>query len=477
MKRKRAIKRMFLTLMWLSVAAGMGMIITAAMRVQEEGVCRGYDIKIDGFKEGMLFTSKDQIVGLLKVASKGDITGQLKSDFDLPVIEDLLEQSSWVYNADLYFDNNNILHANVTERKPLARVFTNIGESFYIDEAGKHIPLSDKVSLDLPVFTGYPSKKIMDAADSALIQNVIATASFVNGDPFWSAQVAQINISNCGNDCWSMEMIPVVGNHKVELGDGSDIASKFHRLYLFYDQVLKRTGFDKYQKIDVQYNGQVVGVKGNYTKIDSIQLRKNIENLLQQSRETNEMLQVAPAVGYSAAMAIDTSAEAKMIYSASEDPADSILYQQDDTTEAPPVKQEAPAPAVKKEAYTAPEHTAVEKVVKATDKKPVVKHEAAAKKETAHTTVFKEKASVKATKKKPVEKKEESKKQVAAKTNVKKLEAKKTEVKKTDSKKVTTNKNTTSKAEAKKPAAKNTGTVKKAAVTSATVKKATMKKN
>ncbi|MCH5600880.1 cell division protein FtsQ/DivIB [Niabella ginsengisoli] len=77
----------------------------------------------------------------------------------MPLIEDLLEQSSWVYNADLYFDNNDILHANVTERKPLARVFTDRGESFYIDEAGKHIPLSEKVSLDLPVFTGFPSKK------------------------------------------------------------------------------------------------------------------------------------------------------------------------------------------------------------------------------------------------------------------------------------------------------------------------------
>ncbi len=114
----------------------------------------------------------------------------------------------------------------------------------------------------------------MNAADSVLIQNVIATASFINGDPFWNAQVAQIDIHNCGADCWTMSMIPVVGNHKVDLGDGSDIASKFHRLYLFYDQVLKRTGFDKYQKIDVQYNGQVIGVKGHYSKVDSLQLRK-----------------------------------------------------------------------------------------------------------------------------------------------------------------------------------------------------------
>ncbi len=284
--------------MWLGVTAGMVTVITAAMRTQEAGFCKGYQIKIKGFKDGMLFTSEEHITDLLKTATGGEIEGQRKSAFDLPLIEDLLEQSSWVYNADLYFDNNDILHANVTERKPLARVFTNKGESFYIDEAGKQIPLSDKVSLDLPVFTGYPSKKIWNQADSSLVQNVIATASFINNDPFWTSQVAQIDIHGCGADCWNMEMIPVVGSHKVKLGDGSDIASKFHRLYLFYDQVLKRTGFDKYQKIDVQYGGQVIAVKDNYSKVDSLQLRKNIEDLLQQSREYNEMVQVKPNVDY-----------------------------------------------------------------------------------------------------------------------------------------------------------------------------------
>src|SRR5690606_18575287 len=291
--------------MWLGVAAGMGTVISAAMRAQGEGICNGYKVQIQGFQEGMLFTSKEQIVELLKTASKGEVQGQKKSEFNLPLIEDLLEQSAWVYNADLYFDNNSVLHVNVTERRPLARVFTTLGESFYIDEAARQIPLSDKVSLDLPVFTGFPKKKVMNAADSAMVQNLVATASFINSDPFWNSQVAQIDIHNCGADCWNMEMIPVVGSHKVKLGDGSDIASKFHRLYLFYDQVLKRTGFDKYQKIDVQYGGQVIAVKDNYSKVDSVQLRKNIEDLLQQSRECNEMVQVKPNVDYLAILKSD----------------------------------------------------------------------------------------------------------------------------------------------------------------------------
>ena len=290
---------MFLSLMWLCVAAGMVTLVTAAMKVQNTSQCKGYSINITGSDDGKLFTSKENIEKLLKAATKGNVKGQRMTEFNLPQIEDLLEQSAWVYNAELYFDNTNMLRVNVIERKPLARVFTNVGESFYIDESGRRIPLSDKISLDVPVFTGFPTKKILNAGDSALMQNVIATASFINEDKFWSSQVSQINISHQGVKGWQMEMVPVVGNHRVQLGDGSDIATKFHRLYLFYDQVLKRKGFDKYQTIDVQYDGQVLGMKGNYTKIDSLQLRKNIETLLEQSRDANELISETPNIGLS----------------------------------------------------------------------------------------------------------------------------------------------------------------------------------
>ena len=421
--------------MWLGVAIGMGTVITAAMRAQEAGVCNGYSIQIEGFKEGMLFTSKEQIAALLKAATKGDVKGQPKSEFNLPVIEDLLEQSAWVYNADLYFDNNNVLHANVTERKPLARVFTNVGTSFYIDEAAKQIPLSDKVSLDLPVFTGYPSKKIMNGADSVLVQNVIATASFINEDPFWNAQVAQIDINNCGADCWTMSMIPVVGNHKVDLGDGTDIASKFHRLYLFYDQVLKRTGFDKYQKIDVQYNGQVIGVKGHYSKVDSMQLRKNIESLLQQSRESNEMLEIAPSLNV-ALPPMDSSGQSMEVYNVNDESEDSLLYLGNDKPEM--VKKEEPlAVAVSKKTET---KTGTKKEVK-----PVVK--------AASKPVVPKPATIKAAPKKTVTTKKAEVKKADTKTPVKKTETKKTTDKKTSAgtaKKTEVKKTVTKKPEPKK---------------------------
>jgi cell division protein FtsQ len=284
--------------MWIGVAAGMVMLITAAMKIQNESVCAGYDVNIFDSKNEQLFISKEEIVQLLNAATNEKITDRRLNEFDLPKIEDLLEQSPWVSNAELYFNNKNILRVNVMEREPVARIFTHLGESFYIDETGRQIPLSEKVSIDVPVFTGYSLQKITNENDSILFQNIIEIASFINTHSFWSSQVSQINISRTATN-WQMEMIPVVGNHRVRLGDGSNIADKFHRLYLFYEQVLKYKGFDKYPIIDVQYSGQIIAVKGNETKIDSLQLRKNIDSLLQQSRAANEVIDKTPDIGLS----------------------------------------------------------------------------------------------------------------------------------------------------------------------------------
>ncbi len=417
---------MLLTLMWLGVGAGMFTLIAAAMRAQDGSTCKGYAISIRGAQGGSLFSSKEQIAKLLKEASGGAVKGQRKIGFNLPRIEDLLEQSSWVYNAELYFDNKDILRVNVTERKPLARIFTGNGSSFYIDEAGKQIPLSDKISLDVPVFTGYPNPKIMNAVDSALLEHMIAAASFISSDSFWVSQVSQIDIHKCGAGCWNMEMIPVVGNHRVDLGDGSDIASKFHRLYLFYDQVLKRTGFDKYKRVDVQYNGQVIGIKGDYSKLDSLQLRKNIEELLQQSRKANDLIEVAQVVPGLQLPKADTAIDIKLPYERLEDEEDMGAQ---DMEAADEKSQLVAAAAAKKEIAPASRKADVKKEAsKNTVRKPTAPAKQTQKKETSgrpatkttdrKRTAVKEKTTVK--KPAAAKRKETAKKVAAKRTSTKK---------------------------------------------------------
>lgn len=271
---------MFITV-WLCIGAGMLTLLLAAISKKNKGRCKDYTITLNGVQNNFFIDEKD-VEQLLMKATKGNIRGEQIASFKLHELEVMLEHNTWIDNAELYFDNRDVLHITITEKEPVARVFTTAGNSFYIDSLGRKMPLSDKLSARVPVFTGFPDKKKLNAGDSLLLNNIRVAANYIMNHPFWMSQVSQIDIT-VDRD---FEMIPVVGNHLVKLGNGENIDKKFHRLLLFYKQVLSKTGFDKYKVIDVQYKGQVVVSKyAGDAKIDSVQLRRNVEKLLRQSVE------------------------------------------------------------------------------------------------------------------------------------------------------------------------------------------------
>ena len=281
MNAKTTIKKILFVAVWLCIGGGMLTLLLAAISKKNKGQCKEYSIEIKGGEDN-LFIGKKDVEQLLMKATKGNIKGEAVASLNLHELEQMLEHNTWISKAELYFDNRDVLHIIVKERTPVARIFTTAGSSFYIDSLGIRMPLSDKLSARVPVFTGFPDKKKMTATDSVLLNDVKVTANYIINDPFWTSQVAQIDITADN----SFEMIPVVGNHLVKLGNGDDIDKKFHRLMVFYKQVLSKTRFDKYKVIDVQYKGQVVASRyAGGAKIDSVQLRKIVEKLLRQSME------------------------------------------------------------------------------------------------------------------------------------------------------------------------------------------------
>jgi len=281
---KTTIRKVLFIAIWLCIGGGMVSLLLAAITKKNNGLCKDYTISIEGGKNNLFIDNKD-VEQLLFKATKGPLKGDPIAAFNLYELEQMLEKNTWVDEADMYFDNKDVLHVSITEKEPIARIFTTDGNSFYINDNGKKMPLSDKLSARVPVFTGYADKKKMNAADSLFLKQVTNVAEFIENNPFWMSQVAQIDITDDGN----FEMIPLVGNHLVKLGNGENIEKKFNRLMIFYKQVLSKTGFDKYKIIDVQYKGQVVVSKSALDrKVDAEQLKKNVEKLLRQSEEAEK---------------------------------------------------------------------------------------------------------------------------------------------------------------------------------------------
>lgn len=142
------------------------------------------------------------------------------------------------------------------------------------------MPLASFRTVKVPVFTGIPDSAGVKNKDSLLLIQMRDMAQLIVNDSFWNAQVAQIDRTVDQN--W--ELVPVVGDHIVKLGQATDFPAQLKKLFIFYKQVLVKSGFNRYRTVDLRFDNQVVAGYGVGPQVDSIQLRKSVQQLLQQSR-------------------------------------------------------------------------------------------------------------------------------------------------------------------------------------------------
>jgi cell division protein FtsQ len=152
--------------------------------------------------------------------------------------------------------------------------------------------------------TNFTSSRRYNAKDSLLLNSVKTIAKYINAHTFWSAQIAQVDVLP-GN---TFELVPVVGNHLIRIGNADNLEEKLDRLFLFYKQVAAKSGFDKYAVLDVQYDRQVIGSKSRFTsEVDSIQLQKNIEALIKKSKDAAFQDSLAEIAAFNAQVHRDTT--------------------------------------------------------------------------------------------------------------------------------------------------------------------------
>jgi len=254
MVKKTTILQWMLTTLWVAMGAGLVVLLVAAIRKEDTQLCTGINVVIKGVSNNF-FVDKKDILKSIDEYIDGSPVGQSVSLLNLKVLENDLQKNIWVKQAQLYFDNNAMLQVIVMEREPVARVFTNSGTTFYIDSATAMLPLSEKYSARLPVFTNFPSDKaVLLKQDSLLLKDIYTISMAIQQDTFWMAMIDQIDITPQRN----FEFVPKVGNSIIIFGDAVNVTEKLQKLLLFYKEVIVKTGWDKYSVINVQYANQVV---------------------------------------------------------------------------------------------------------------------------------------------------------------------------------------------------------------------------
>src|SRR5690606_19876204 len=144
---------------------------------------------------------------------------------NVKAIEEQTYENPWVKNAEVYLDKNQSMHIYITQHTPSARLFFENAQTYYLNENLALLPASEKFAYYTSVVTNIPwyAKDSMNIATRA---KILFLVKFIEKDSFWNAQTEQIAMTPDGE----FELYPVLGTHKIILGDTSLLKEKLENV-------------------------------------------------------------------------------------------------------------------------------------------------------------------------------------------------------------------------------------------------------
>jgi cell division protein FtsQ len=258
--------KILVTAAWVLMTGGLFALLGFTTTEHNSDVCKKYIIHIDYGKADVLITEGDVYS---VVRSTGNLLkGQHLGSIDFERIEREIKRQSYVANAQAYMTLEGVVEIDVVQRQPILRIFNEKGESYYLDGLGNLMPLNPAFSARVLVATGsIPenfSKKVCYLTDSvkkkdsveyhSVMNNLYKLSAYITKDKFLKAQIEQIYVDPNGE----FELIPRIGTQIILMGNADNLEDKFERLFVFYRMGLSRTGWSRYNIINIKFKNQVV---------------------------------------------------------------------------------------------------------------------------------------------------------------------------------------------------------------------------
>ena len=182
-------------------------------------------------------------------------------DVDIPSLEKKLNELPAVDSANVYLNLNGKLNVDIKQRVPVFRL-NNGGKGFYVDKKGIEFPISKTYSHPCMLVSGDVKKKEY--------KKLIELIEKINKDSFCKNFFVGITKEN-GN----FNLATSDGNYKVEIGDLDRIDFKVKGFKTFVEKYLVYQAPEKYSKISVKYDNQIVTTLNSGYKPEEDSLQTN----------------------------------------------------------------------------------------------------------------------------------------------------------------------------------------------------------
>lgn len=262
-------RRLLRPAMRLLLAAAFLVTVGFADSRRHETVCTAMEIRVHG-ENGIAFIERSDVRELV-FDKFGNPVGKPLSSINMALLEKIINGNPYVAGAEVFSSVDGKLTIEVVQRNPVLRIINSSNESFYIDDEGVFMPVSDAYTANVVVANGTLSTALTDqrirvftpedAEDTAhhlnMAEKLFVLNCYIGASAFWGAQVEQVHVTAEEE----FELIPRLGNHAVLFGDITGMEEKFEKLFHFYKQGLSRAGWGEYRIVNVKYKDQVVCTK------------------------------------------------------------------------------------------------------------------------------------------------------------------------------------------------------------------------
>lgn len=223
--------------------------------------CRDVDIVINDSMKHQ-FLHHDDLQQLME-QNQLQLLGEPIHAINTHQLELFFENQPYVLNAEAYKTSQGQLTIELAQRDPMVRVINQNGESFYLDNQGKILPISPHYTAHILIINGHVPDHVKSNTSvylhdlpevSRSLTDAYELAKFVANDEFWRAQIVQIY----ADENHEFEIIPRIGPHIIELGTVDNFHRKFQKLKVLYLKGFNNIGWNKYLRINLKYDNQII---------------------------------------------------------------------------------------------------------------------------------------------------------------------------------------------------------------------------
>jgi cell division protein FtsQ len=194
--------------------------------------------------------------------------GLMTQSLDPNKVEKYILKMSEVKSVKVYKKIGKEWNIDVVLRIPIARIFNSFNETYYLDAEGYKIGTSNFHTARVLVFNGNIPDRINTENVIQIINNnhlksirklddMYRISNYVCKDPLFQSLIGQVFV----NEQNEFVFVPLIGDQIIEFGTANsdeEVAEKFKKLKIFYEQAMPYEGWNKYSVITIKYNGQIV---------------------------------------------------------------------------------------------------------------------------------------------------------------------------------------------------------------------------